>query len=364
MGRTKYSLLALDGGGIRGAMPARILQEIEARLGRPVSELFDLVSGTSTGGILALGLTKPARAGGAEYSAADLLGLYVDHGREIFPPSWWLKVRSLGGMVNVRYPAGPIEALMKDRFGDTMLSQALTQVVIPSYDLSAPGPFFFKRSYAQARDSWDVEMWKAARATSAAPTYFEPARLPAFEHEGDHALVDGGTFANNPAASAFADALDLWTEHVEIQVVSIGTGRPADVRRDRGAGIPVSFRRAQHWGLARWARPMLEVVLDGAAKAVEYQMQRLCRHGDASRPRYHRIQGPLATAHHALDDASPENIRRLLADTEAMLVDPDIAATLDGICDVLTDVLADREADHAATAATIPNTGDAERDPA
>src|SRR4051812_31568450 len=185
--RTRYSVLAIDGGGIRGIIPARVLQEIEERLGRPVSELFDLVAGTSTGGILALGLAKPAPGGGADYSAADLLGLYVDHGEEIFPPSLWPKIRSLGGMVDVRYPAGPIEALMKDRFGDTMLSEALTDVVIPSYDLSAPGPFFFKRSYAREKDSWNVEMWKAARATSAAPTYLEPAQLPAFDNEGDHA---------------------------------------------------------------------------------------------------------------------------------------------------------------------------------
>jgi predicted acylesterase/phospholipase RssA len=349
MARTKYSLLALDGGGIRGAMPARILQEIEERTGRPVCELFDLVAGTSTGGILALGLTKPAATGGGPaYAAADLLRLYVDRGAEIFPPSLVRKIRSLGGLADVRYPAGPIEALMRDRFGTTMLSEALVEVVIPSYDLSAPRPFFFKRSYSQERDSWNVEMWKAARATSAAPTYFEPAQLPAFEDEGDHALVDGGLFANNPTASAYADAVALWPGAVEIHVVSIGTGRPPAARRDRGAGIPVSYGHARHWGLARWAHPILDVVFDGVANAVEYQMERLCRHGDAGAPRYHRIQGPLQTAHHALDDASAENIARLLADTEAILRDPEVAASLDRICAMLGDVCADRDAEPAA----------------
>src|SRR4051812_3886357 len=345
MARTKYSLLALDGGGIRGVIPAHALQVIEERMGRPTCELLDIVAGTSTGGIIALGLTKPATPGGHQpaYTASDLLALYRDHGREIFPDSLTLKVRTLGGLVDPRYPVGPLEDLLADRFGDTKLSEAITELVIPAYDLSSPAPFFFKRSYTRDPDhSWDVEMARAARATSAAPTYFDPAPLPAFESEGKHALVDGGVFANNPATAAYADALDLWGEHVELQVVSIGTGLPPQVA---GHGpIPVPYTRAAGWGLAHWARPILEVVLDGAAKAVEYQMVRLCRHGDNKTPRYHRLQSSLPTADHALDDASRENLTRLMNDANTMIREQ--ADTVSAICAALQHVADERDAAH------------------
>jgi uncharacterized protein len=347
--RTKYSVLALDGGGIRGVIPARVLQALEDRLGRPVCELFDLVAGTSTGGILALGLTTPGDVPGRPaYQAFELLDLYLEHGDEIFPDSIVLKVRTLAGVADPRYPAKPIEKLLAERFGNTMLSQALTEVTVPAYDLTAPAPFVFKRTYARDTDhSWDVEMASVARATSAAPTYFDPARLPAFEHEGDHALVDGGVYANNPATCAYADALDLWGEDAEIHVVSVGTGRSPQTE---GSGpIPVGYEEALDWGLARWARPILEVVFDGVAKAVEYQMTRLCRHADGSTPRYHRLESSLPTASPSLDDACRRNLDRLLADADTLLSE-DAAGPrkLDAICAALEDVATERDAERLA----------------
>lgn len=337
--RTKYSLLAVDGGGIRGVIPARVIQEIETRLERPACECFDMVAGTSTGGIIALGLVKPASSGpGPAYHAADLVELYVDHGRELFPASIWRRIRSLGGLADVRYPAGPLEGLLQDRFGDVKLSQALVDVVVPSYDLSGPGPFFFKRRYPREDPALDVDMWLAARATSAAPTYFEPARIPAFKDEGEHALVDGGVFANNPAVAAYADAIDAWGADVEINVVSIGTGRPPATHQEHGA-IPVSYADARHWGLARWAHPLLDVVFDGVAKASEYQMVRLVR--TSTTHRYHRLESLLPTANHALDDASPENVANLLRDAETLLEES--SASLDAIEKMLGEVRTDRD---------------------
>jgi predicted acylesterase/phospholipase RssA len=339
--RKKYSVLAIDGGGIRGVIPARVLQAIEEHTRQPVSALFDLVAGTSTGGLLALGLTTPASDPPAApaYTAADLVGLYVDHGGEIFHSSLAHRISTAGGLLGVRYPAGPIEAVLQDRFGDTRLSEALTEVVVPSYDLSGPAPFFFKRRYPREDPTLDVKMAVAARATSAAPTYFDPAPLAPFPGETrPHALVDGGVFANNPAVSAYAEALDLWGDDVEIQVVSIGTGQPP---QEFGRGrIPVPYSKARRWGLARWARPVLDVVFDGVADASEWQLKRLCRYGAGANPRYHRLQSPLPTANHALDDASKGNLERLLADAETLLDSE--RPTLARICDALEETAADR----------------------
>jgi uncharacterized protein len=339
--RKKLSVLAVDGGGIRGIIPARVLQAIEERSGRPVSELFDLVAGTSTGGLVVLGLTKPAGKGATtpRYKAADLVALYRDHGAEIFHASLARRVATGDGLLGPRYPAEPIEAVLKTQFGDTMLSEALVEVVVPSYDLSKPAPFFFKRRYGRDDAALDVPMTSAARATSAAPTYFEPAPLKPFPGETrDHALVDGGVFANNPAVSAYAEALDLWGHDVEVQVVSIGTGEPP---QEIGRGqIPVPYAKARGWGLTRWARPVLEVVFDGVADASEWQLTRLCRHGTGGSPRYHRLQSALPTANHALDDASEANLERLLADADTLIAEKDL--DIAAICDALADVSADR----------------------
>ncbi len=108
-----------------------------------------------------------------------------------------------------------------------MLSRALTEVVIPSYNLSAPAPYFFKREYAvNETENWDTRMALVARATSAAPTYFDPAVIPSPDGNGKQALVDGGTFANNPTLSGYVDALRLKEEKPRVVVVSIGTGLP------------------------------------------------------------------------------------------------------------------------------------------
>ncbi len=314
-----YRVLALDGGGIRGLIAAHVLKEIEARTGRPIAEMFDLVAGTSTGGILALGLTKPGHNGRPEFSASDMCDLYLREGTRIFPRSIFREVKTIHGLVDARYPQGPIERILAERFGDAMLSTALAEVVIPSYDLSAPAPFFFKREYAKNEtEDWDVPMALVARATSAAPTYFDPALLPSSSGHGDHALVDGGTFANNPTMSAYVDALRLKGEIARIVVVSIGTGRPPQTP---GSGpIPINPKDVGNFGLLKWARPLLEVVLDGVPKAVEYQMNQI-KAANPDALGYYRLQSDLPTASHALDDASPENCEKLVADANTLIAD-------------------------------------------
>jgi predicted acylesterase/phospholipase RssA len=319
MAKGTYRVLALDGGGIRGLIPARVLESIEQHTGQPVSEMFDLIAGTSTGGILALGLSKPNAQGKPAFTAADMRYLYVNEGARIFPHSIFQEVKTLHALADARYPAAPLEGILAQRFGATMLSQALTEIVIPSYDLTLPGPYFFKREYAISEAKWDVPMALAARATSAAPTYFDPAVLRSSDGHEDHALVDGGTFANNPTLAGYVDALRLKSDETpRIVVVSIGTGLPPQTP---GSGpIPVSPQDAGDFGLVKWARPILEVVLDGVPKTVQYQMLAL-RDANSQALGYYRLQSSLPTASHALDDGSPENCAKLLADAETLIAE-------------------------------------------
>ena len=346
MTRSAISVLAIDGGGMRGVIPAEVLRTIEERMKRPIADLFDLIAGTSTGGILALGLTKP-HDGRPQFSAEDLLGFYTANGEKIFNKLSWHMVGAAGGLLHERYSVRGLEELVKQRFGDVMLSEALTELVVPTYDLTRPGPFFFKRRYARdTAKSWDVPFWQAARATSAAPTYFDPMALPQFPGDPpgwDHALVDGGVFANNPAACAYAEALDVFAPDpgmtLEIHVVSIGTGTPQ--QQPGHVGSPVPYERARGWGLAEWMAPMLHVVFDGVSKTVDHQMDLLCRVAKGETPHYHRIQGELREASTAMDDGSDHNIKGLLADAQRIVSEN--ADELERVYDTLERVAAERD---------------------
>jgi patatin-like phospholipase/acyl hydrolase len=318
---------------MRGVIPALVLAEIERRADAPISKLFDLVGGTSTGGILALGLVKPAPDGSPAFAASELVDLYAREGETIFHDSIGWKVRSLGGLFEERYSEQPIERLLRDRyFGDTRLSEALCELVVTAYDVDRSCPLFFKRGKARRDSSRDFPMWWAARATSAAPTYFEPFGLPPEATSDQRVLVDGGVYANNPALCAYVEALDLFGADAEIHVCSLGTGqRPA--RR-------LSKRQVDRWGAANWATTILDMTFDGVADTVDHQLKLLCRHGEDGHPRYTRFQVELpAQMSAALDNATPEQVERLEALGRKLIAER--AGDLDALCERLT---ADRAA--------------------
>ena len=135
-------VLSIDGGGIRGIIPAMVLAEIEGRTGKSTAEVFDLVAGTSTGGILALGLTKPGQNGGPEYSAKKLIDLYETEGGKIFSIPVWHRIHSAGGLAEEKYPAKGIEEIALEYFGDVRLAKALTEVLVTAYEVERRGPWF------------------------------------------------------------------------------------------------------------------------------------------------------------------------------------------------------------------------------
>jgi len=292
-------ILSIDGGGIRGIIPARVLARIEAETGRAVSELFDLVAGTSTGGIIALGLSRPKDDGTPAFKAEDMDLLYQKRGQEIFYRSAFKRVESLGGMTDEKYSASSLEDVLLTFFEDTPMSEALMKVLVTSYDIQNRTPYFFK----SWRDEWGaVPMRSAARATSAAPTYFEPALVEV----GDavHALVDGGVFINNPTVSAYAEALRLFPDEEEHLVVSLGTGQ--HIR-------PIPYDKAKDWGKVGWALPILDCMFDGVSDAADYQMKLLL--GD----RFVRLQASLDKASDDLDNVHPSNIHRLMRQADRLI---------------------------------------------
>jgi patatin-like phospholipase/acyl hydrolase len=288
------NVLSVDGGGIRGLIPAMVLADLEERTGKRAAELFDLVAGTSTGGIIALALTVPGEDGRPRWTANDLVDLYLTEGPRIFHHSIGQMLESGLGLLDEKYDAQPLTEALEQYLGDAMVSQAVTDVMVTSYDLEHRKPFFFKTDRAKLKPEHDWLMREAARATSAAPTYFEPEKLTA---DGEvFALCDGGVFANNPAMSAYAEARRRHPR-AQIRLVSLGTGQLTR---------KLHYEDVRGWGLIEWARPLLDVVFDGVSDATEYELAQLLPESD-----YVRFQTELIGASDALDNANERNLEHL-----------------------------------------------------
>ncbi len=295
-------VLAIDGGGIRGLIPALVLAEFERRSGRPISDLFDLMAGTSTGGILVCALCAPE-----PLPASEVVTLYEEEGPRIFDRSLAQRIRSADGLLDEKYDDAALDRALERFLGDKRLRDTRPHLIVPAYDTAAPGPYFFKTMNAEASGEEDFALSEVARATSAAPTYFEPLEL------GERALIDGGVFAVNPAMSAFAEALRM--EGGDVVLVSLGTGERTRKR---------SFDEIKDWGLVEWARPILDVVFDGSSDAVDYQLRHALGEG------YWRFQIELTRASDNLDDASERNLDLLREQAEELIAErsADIDAAL------------------------------------
>lgn len=301
-------ILSIDGGGIRGLIPALILTDLESRTKKPVADLFHLVAGTSTGGILACGLCKPPSQGGALW-ARDLVDLYERRGREIFSRSFWHGVTSVAGIADEKYSADGLEKALLDVLKDAEIKDSRADLLVTAYEIERRDSFFFKSRSARVDPAKNFLMRDVARATSAAPTYFEPARVANRGKTLVFSLVDGGVFANNPSLCALAEARVIYPEASDYLLVSLGTGEMTRT---------IPYDAAKDWGLAGWVRPLISVIFDGIADAVHYQMQQLLPSQDGRR-RYFRFQTTLDESNDDMDDASPANIRALRYTAERVL---------------------------------------------
>lgn len=312
-------ILAIDGGGIRGVIPAKVLTAVETLTGKKIAELFDLIAGTSTGGILAAGLCVPKPDGtGPKYEARDLLGLYKDHGRDIFNSNWLRTLVSL--VAGSQYPAGPLETQLRAYMGESRLADAVTGLLITSFDMHAGEAWFFSREQARSNPERNYHLHEVARATSAAPTYFPPFNFAG--GAGDRpVLVDGGVFANNPALCAWVDEHEDIQGDKDVVILSLGTG---------SVPHPVRYDRARRWGKVAWARPAIGSFLDGQSDTTEFQLGKLLDH-----KHYLRLQVKLPAANEAMDDASPANIQALESAAESMLAESANQQRLVALCEQL-----------------------------
>ena len=348
----RVRILTLDGGGIRGIIPATIIQYAEEYLakkkpGTTIADHFDLIAGTSTGGLLAGFYLAPQDGDPtkAKYKADEALKIYQDQGYNIFNGSKRSKWKRLWGLLNATaFSPKFIESILHEKFGDLKMSELIKPCLITTYDMNMKSSFFF----TSMEDTQHREFYvrDVLRSTSAAPTYFPPARVknlaPSPRPDRDPMSMinlDGGVFANNPTMCAYAEARNTNFESrgvneptaSQMSILSIATG---------GGGFELKGKhKSNKWNLLKWATSIPEIMMDGSVDTVAFQMQEINGTlGEQHRGSYHRIKVPDNARIYASDmsDASPGNIKDLVEAGKRTL-DAAIANGLNDYLDSLLD---------------------------
>lgn len=294
-----FKILSLDGGGIRGLIQAIILAHIEETTQTPIWKMFDLISGTSTGGIIACALVVPTREGEAKHSAGELISLYREHGKDIFPHTLLKTIRSGKGLFDERYPSDGLKKILSEQYGKTTLADCLTGIIVTAYGLSSREPWLFKSMRAKEDPAYSFPLTDVALSTSAAPTYFEPHEFrwgstTEYEQESDW-LIDGGIYVNNPSICALFEALDAGFSPEDIRMISIGTGH---LTRKYG-------KESRNWGLIQWPKPLLDCMFDGSSKIVHGLTKKLLK------DHYLRLDCRLTIGSDDMDNTTESNLHCL-----------------------------------------------------
>jgi patatin-like phospholipase/acyl hydrolase len=307
--RKLIKILSIDGGGIRGIIPALILKEIENKLKnkKHLSQCFDVMAGNSTGGIIILLLNTPGTDGKPRYRSRDIVSFYHALGPTVFYQSWWQYLSTFNGWLSEKYSSESLEKNMARYFGESRLRNAFTNIIIPAYEISKDDTVFFKSDKAQLDVARDFYLKDIARATSAAPTYFKPANIQDFAHQKTYTLVDGGVAVNNPTMSACVYALKLFGRDNDFLVVSIGTGTNYGAPSGK---LSYQEKTIKGGGKIDWASDIVSMMMNAANEVVDYQMAEIFISDDGKK-NYYRFQVLLDPKHTALDNTSPENIGAL-----------------------------------------------------
>ncbi|CAA2983864.1 patatin 2 [Olea europaea subsp. europaea] len=345
------TILSIDGGGIRGIIPATILEYLESQLqvldGKDarLADYFDVIAGTSTGGLVTTMLTAPDKNNRPLFAAKDIKPFYLEHSSRIFPQKNGLLGfvgKLLKSIVGPKYDGEYLHKVIREKLGETRLDETLTNVVIPTFNIENLQPIIFSTYQAMRMSSLDARLSDICIGTSAAPTY-----LPAYYFKNQYKqgnvrefnLVDGGVAANNPALVAInqitKQILDGSPDFFPIKpmdygrflVISVGTGSSKAQKK-------YSAQKAAKWGIFGWllngsSTPIVDVFTQASADMVDLHISAVFQ-AFHSQENYLRIQEDnLNGTAASVDGATKGNLNKLVEIGQSLLMKPVSRVNLD-----------------------------------
>ena len=268
----KTRILSIDGGGIKGIVPAVVLLHLEKLLKQlsknqnsRIHDYFDLFSGASTGAIIIAGLLSPDKNNRPKYSPEEILDLYLENGHIIFNSSFFQEIKSVSGIVNVKYDPEGLESVFEKYFGKSELKGLLKPSLIPVYDLSRGKNYFFRQQKALISPRHNFYVKDLLRGATSALSYFPPAQISTVNDREHRCFIDGGVFANNPALSAYAEFRyhNSNLHAKDTMMLSLGTGRKT---------TNLDCEVTANWGAAEWLYQGSYLTSNAVASASDYQL--------------------------------------------------------------------------------------------
>ncbi|KAL5752891.1 hypothetical protein ACOSP7_023078 [Xanthoceras sorbifolium] len=338
----KITVLSIDGGGIRGIIPGTLLAFLESKLqeldgpNARIADYFDIVAGTSTGGLITTMLTTPNKEGSPMFTAKDINTFYFEHLPKIFPQNSGSNFLSsmtsfVGEMTGPKYDGKYLRSVINQQLGDVTLKETLTNVLIPAFDIKLLQPVIFTTNDAKENALKNARLADVCISTSAAPTY-----LPAHYFETKDAatgktnsfdLIDGGVAANNPTLMAIShitkEVLKQKKKPMDSKqmlVLSLGTGEAKKEHK-------YSAATASEWGLLSWVydngrMPLLDVFSDASSDIVDFHVSTLFQcfgsHGNYLRIQEDSLSGDAAS----MDISTKENMQKLVEIGTNLLKEP------------------------------------------
>ncbi|EXC24872.1 Patatin group A-3 [Morus notabilis] len=340
--RKVFTVLSIDGGGIRGIIPGTHLAFLESKLQEldgpdvRIADYFDIITGTSTGGLVTAMLTAPDKDNRPLYAAKDITDFYLEHAPKIFPQQ--NRNNFIGNLISTftgpKYDGKYLKSLLNDLLSNLTLKQTLTDVLIPTFDIKLLQPIIFSTNDAKENALSNARISDICIGTSAAPTFL-PAHSFTTSDKGNSRnfeLIDGGVAANNPTMLAISHiSKEIARKNSEFKdmksmdsnrmlVLSLGTGAAKQEMK-------YSASKASKWGLINWifdngSTPLIDIFFDSNSDIVDFHLSAIFQ-AQNSKENYLRIQYDTLTGNESsVDVSTEENLKRLVEIGKEMLEKP------------------------------------------
>ena len=320
----KVRILSVDGGGVRGIIPATVLSYIETKLIEKtknpnvrMSDFLDFGAGTSTGSIIVGMVMTPNEKGRPEYKMSDVVDSYFEIAEKVFKKDFWRNVKTIWGLFGPKYGVVAINNELLNKFNHWKLNELLLPCAFTGYDTNKRKPVIYtNRDDKEKYGNYFLK--DVIRGSTSIPSIFKPAY---FRDGVDvNTIIDGGVFANNPAMVAYVEVLkttelaerfnELTPEHALI--LSFGTGR--------GVLEKYPYRKIMRWGKVKWLEPILNILLQGVSDVVNYEMETYFRTYKVS-DNFVRINPEIVLGSADGQDATPANMKNLHQDALNYIAD-------------------------------------------